>query len=68
MSEIDFYGLYIPVLLLHGIVAFILFKCTAPWIDRLSNAGWILYPQIFYLAWYLLCLWFIHWAYWHIWL
>lgn len=63
MSEINFYGLFVPVLLLQAIIAYVLFFFSNQLIDRLNRAGWILYPNIFYLCWYVLCLLLVHAAY-----
>lgn len=60
MSEVDFYGLFIPVLLIQSILAYALFLLSNTVIDRLNDRGWILYPNIFYLCWYFVCLLIVH--------
>ncbi|KAA8732737.1 DUF1656 domain-containing protein [Acinetobacter qingfengensis] len=60
MSEVDFYGLLIPILLIQGILAYILFIVSNRIIDKLHNHGWIMFPNIFYLCWYFVCLLGIH--------
>lgn len=60
MSEVDFYGLYIPVLLIEVALAYILFTLSNRLIDILNDRGWIMYPNIFYFCWYLVCLLIVH--------
>ncbi len=50
MSEVDFYGVYVPVLLIQAALAYVLYLISSRWIDRLEQRGWILYPNIFYLC------------------
>jgi hypothetical protein len=63
MGEVNIYGLYVPSLLIQAILAYVLFFLTNKGIDRLNDAGWILFPNIFYLCWYLVCLILVHAAY-----
>ena len=60
MSEIDFYGVFVPVLLIQAALAYALYLLTSRWIDRLEQRGWIFYPNIFYLCWYVVCLFVVH--------
>ncbi|NIE97653.1 DUF1656 domain-containing protein [Acinetobacter sp. C26M] len=53
MGEMNLYGVYIPILLVQAIVAYVLFKLLSPVIDRLVIKGWIALPSIFNLCLYL---------------
>ncbi|ENX62151.1 MULTISPECIES: DUF1656 domain-containing protein [Acinetobacter] len=53
MGEMNLYGVYIPILLVQAIVAYVLFKLLSPLIDRLVIKGWIALPSIFNLCFYL---------------
>ncbi|EPG35622.1 DUF1656 domain-containing protein [Acinetobacter colistiniresistens] len=53
MGEMNLYGIYIPILLVQAIIAYVLFKLLSPWIDRLVIKGWIALPSIFNLCFYL---------------
>lgn len=63
MSEINLYGVYVPILLLHAALAYLVFTFSNRWVDRLNHQGWILYPNIFYLCWYFVCLSAVHYLY-----
>ena len=47
MGEINFYGIYVPVLLVQAMIAFGIFKLLRPLTDRCANDGWIALPSIF---------------------
>ncbi|OEY92707.1 hypothetical protein BJD20_07635 [Acinetobacter proteolyticus] len=53
MGEMNLYGIYIPILLVQAIIAYVLFKLLTPLIDRLVIKGWIALPSIFNLCFYL---------------
>ncbi|ENV10796.1 DUF1656 domain-containing protein [Acinetobacter sp. NIPH1876] len=53
MGEMNLYGVYIPILLVQAIVAYVLFKLLSPLVDRLVIKGWIALPSIFNLCFYL---------------
>ncbi|EOR03144.1 DUF1656 domain-containing protein [Acinetobacter genomosp. 15BJ] len=53
MGEMNLYGVYIPILLVQAIVAYLLFKLLSPLVDRLVIKGWIALPSIFNLCFYL---------------
>lgn len=63
MGEINVYGIYIPILLVQAIIAYVLFKLMSPLIDRLVMRGWIVLPNIFNLCLYLGLLLCMHWLY-----
>lgn len=60
MGEINVYGIYIPILLVQAIIAYVLFKVMSPLIDRLGVKGWIALPSIFNLCFYLGLLLLVH--------
>lgn len=66
MGEINVYGIYIPILLVQAIIAYVLFKLLSPLLDRLVMKGWIALPSIFNLCFYMVLLLFVHWLF--IWL
>jgi hypothetical protein len=47
MGEINVYGIYIPILLVQAIIAYVLFKFLSPLIYLLVMKGWIALPSIF---------------------
>ncbi|WP_343621905.1 DUF1656 domain-containing protein [Acinetobacter proteolyticus] len=53
MGEMNLYGIYIPILLVQAIIAYVLFKLLSPLVDRLVIKGWIALPSIFNLCFYL---------------
>lgn len=63
MGEINIYGLYIPVLLIQAILAYVLLKVTEPLLNRLVTRGWIMWPGFFSLCWYLVLLLLVHWLF-----
>ncbi|ENW06429.1 MULTISPECIES: DUF1656 domain-containing protein [Acinetobacter] len=66
MGEINVYGIYIPILLVQAIIAYVIFKLMSPLIDRLVAKEWIALPSIFNLCFYLGLLLLVHWIF--IWL
>lgn len=60
MGEINLYGIYVPVLLIQAICAYLLFQLTAPWLHKWNSAGWIALPSIFHLCVYLMLLLMVH--------
>ncbi|EKU53089.1 DUF1656 domain-containing protein [Acinetobacter courvalinii] len=60
MGELNLYGIYIPILLVQAIIAYVLFKLAGPWLDRLISKGWIALPSIFNLCFYLGLLLLVH--------
>lgn len=63
MGELNVYGVYIPMLLVQAVLAYILLillrKCT----DLCVGPTWIALPSIFYLCLYVLLLGAIHWVF-----
>lgn len=60
MGEFNFYDIYIPTLLVQAIIAYVIFRLLSPVINRLTAQGWIAFPSIFHLCFYVLLLWLIH--------
>lgn len=60
MSELNIYGVYIPIFLLQAIAAYILLKLINLLTDRWAEQGWIALPSIFNLCMYIVLLWGIH--------
>ena len=56
MAELNIYGVYVPVLVIQAVLAYIvlrlLMRVTDPWVDK----GWIFYPVFFIYASTLQCL------------
>jgi hypothetical protein len=68
MGEMNLYGIYIPILLVQAIIAYVLFKFASPLIDRLVVKGWIALPSIFNLCFYLGLMLLVHWLFVWLWL
>ena len=60
MGELNIYGVYVPVLVVQALLAYIglrlLMRVTDPWVDK----GWIFLPSIFYLCLYITLLGIVH--------
>lgn len=63
MGEVNIYGLYVPILLIQAILAYGLLKLTDVFTHRWVTNGWIMWPSIFHLCWYLVLLLCIHWLF-----
>jgi predicted benzoate:H+ symporter BenE len=63
MGELNFYGVYVPVLLIQALLAYILLRLLMRVLDRFVEQGWIALPNIFYLCVYLVLLWLVHWGF-----
>ncbi len=57
MGKLNIYGVYVPVLVIQAVLAYIvlrlLMRVTDPWVDK----GWIFLPSIFYLCLYITSAW-----------
>ena len=60
MGEFNFYDIYIPTLLIQALIAYLIFKLLSPLINRLILQGWIIFPNIFNLCFYLVLLLGVH--------
>ena len=62
MGELNIYGVYVPILLIQAVIAFVLLRILMKWLDKLVANDWIIMPNIFYLCIYVLLLGAVHWA------
>lgn len=63
MSEVNIYGIYVPILLVQAIFAYGLFRLCTRFTHRWMMDGWIAVPSIFNLCFYMLLLLFMHWLF-----
>ena len=52
MGELNLYGVYVPMLLVQAVIAYIILQIIMRFTDRLVIAGWIGSPNVFYLCLY----------------
>lgn len=62
MGELNIYGVYVPILLIQTVIAYVLLRILMKWLDKLVTNDWIIMPNIFYLCIYVLLLGAVHWA------
>jgi hypothetical protein len=60
MGELNLYGVYVPILLIQSILAYVLLKIVMLGTDRLVDRGWIAWPSIFNLCLYVVLLFLVH--------
>lgn len=60
MGELNLYGVYVPILLIQSILAYVLLKIVMLGTDRLVDQGWIAWPSIFNLCLYVVLLFLVH--------
>ncbi|TCB55487.1 DUF1656 domain-containing protein [Acinetobacter terrestris] len=63
MGELNLYGVYVPILLIQSILAYVLLKIVMIGTDRLVDQGWIAWPSIFNLCLYIVLLFLVHWLF-----
>ena len=63
MGELNLYGVYVPILLIQSILAYVLLKIVMVGTDRLVDQGWIVWPSIFNLCLYIVLLFLVHWLF-----
>ena len=63
MGELNLYGVYVPILLIQSILAYVLLKIVMMGTDRLVDQGWIAWPSIFNLCLYIVLLFLVHWLF-----
>ena len=63
MGELNLYGVYVPILLIQSILAYVLLKIIMIGTDRLADQGWIAWPSIFNLCLYIVLLFLVHWLF-----
>lgn len=60
MGEINIYGVYVPILLVQAIFAYLLLQVMRLKTDQWSSQGRIVWPSIFNLCLYIVLLFMIH--------
>ncbi|WP_407303201.1 DUF1656 domain-containing protein [Acinetobacter sp.] len=63
MGELNLYGVYVPILLIQSILAYVLLKIVMIGTDRLVDQDWIAWPSIFNLCLYIVLLFLLHWLF-----
>lgn len=63
MGELNLYGVYVPILLIQSILAYVLLKIVMIGTDRLVDQDWIAWPSIFNLCLYIVLLFLVHWLF-----
>ena len=63
MGELNLYGVYVPILLIQSILAYLLLQIVMLATDRLVDQGWIVWLGIFNLCLYVLLLFLVHWLF-----
>ena len=63
MGELNLYGVYVPILLIQSILAYVLLKIVMLGTDRLVDQGWIAWPSIFNLCLSIVLLFLVHWLF-----
>jgi len=56
MGEFNFYDIYIPTLLIQALLAYVIFMFCGGVVSKLIAQGWIIFPNIFNLCFYLVLL------------
>ena len=62
MGEVNIYGVYVPILLIQAVIAYVILRVLMKWLDHLVANDWIMMPNLFYLCIYILLLGTVHWA------
>lgn len=63
MGELNLYGIYVPILLVQGVLAYIMLHLLMRVTDQWVGKGWIMLPSIFYLCLYIALLGMVHWGF-----
>ena len=63
MGELNLYGVYVPILLIQSILAYLLLQIVMLATDRLVDHGSIAWPGIFNLCLYVVLLFLVHWLF-----
>lgn len=50
MGELNVYGVYVPILLIQAVLAYVVLRVVMRVLDRVVEQGWIPLPNIFYLC------------------
>ena len=60
MGELNLYGVYVPMLLVQTVIAYVILQVVMRFTDRLVTAGWIGLPNVFYLCLYIILVGLVH--------
>ncbi|WP_180114128.1 MULTISPECIES: DUF1656 domain-containing protein [unclassified Acinetobacter] len=60
MGELNIYGVYVPILLIQAILAYLLLRVIMRLFDRWMAQDWVPMPNIFYLGVFVMLLWLVH--------
>ena len=63
MGELNLYGVYVPILLIQSILAYLLLQIVMLATDRLVDQGWIAGSGIFNLCLYVVLVFLVHWLF-----
>ena len=63
MGELNLYGIYVPILLVQAVMAYVLLRLLTRAIERWVDQDWIALPGIFYLCLYIVILGGVHWLF-----
>ncbi|XID74691.1 DUF1656 domain-containing protein [Alkanindiges sp. WGS2144] len=55
-GELDFYGIYIPVILIQALLAYVIYSYVLKAMDKWQLDRWILLPTVFHLCLYIIVL------------
>lgn len=55
-GELNFYGIYIPFILIQALLAYVIFLLVIKVLDKWQLNAWIMIPTIFHLCLYILVL------------
>ncbi|WP_180164321.1 DUF1656 domain-containing protein [Acinetobacter sp. YH12049] len=60
MGELNVYGVYVPILLIQAVLAYLLLRIIMRLLDRWMVQDWVSMPNIFYLGVFVMLLWLVH--------
>ncbi|WP_180036125.1 MULTISPECIES: DUF1656 domain-containing protein [unclassified Acinetobacter] len=60
MGELNVYGVYVPILLIQAVLAYLLLRVIMRLLDRWMTPDWVPMPNIFYLGVFVMLLWLVH--------
>ncbi|WP_111884872.1 DUF1656 domain-containing protein [Acinetobacter sp. CFCC 11171] len=60
MGELNVYGIYVPILLIQAVLAYLLLRVIMRLLDRWMAQDWVPMSNIFYLGVFVMLLWLVH--------
>ena len=60
MGELNVYGVYVPILLIQAVLAYLLLRVIMSLLDRWMAPDWVPMLNIFYLGVFVMLLWLVH--------